>query len=138
LSDDVSVVVVDFKPGAVTVWIASEPVLGLTFASPLYDAVTVCGPAVSVDVTNCGSALPPTSASGKGECAWPSMVNETLPVGMPWNPGALTTAVKVTCWPSVDGLADEVTVVMVADNPTTPTMVENCDVSPSASVVVAE
>src|SRR2546430_4589354 len=42
-------------------------------------------------------------------------LNETVPVGVP-APGALaeTVAVKVTDWPKTDGLADDVTTVVVA------------------------
>jgi len=44
----------------------------------------------------------------------PSITNCTVPVGVP-DPGATTdiVAVKVTFWPGVDGLADEVTLVVV-------------------------
>ena len=84
LSEDVSVVVVACKLGAFTVCVGSDPLLGLTFASPLYAAETVCDPAVSVDVVNCASSAPPTTASGTGVCAWPSMVKVTVPVGVPW------------------------------------------------------
>ena len=51
-SDDVSVVVVACKLGELTVCVGSDPVLGLKFPSPLNAAVTVCCPAVSVDVAN--------------------------------------------------------------------------------------
>src|SRR5947199_387231 len=42
------------------------------------------------------------------------MLNVTVPVGVP-APGATaaTVAVKVTAWPDADGLADEVTVVVL-------------------------
>ena len=54
--------------------------------------------------------------SDTGVCAWPSMVNVTVPVGVPWYDGAVTTAVKVTGWPTVDGFADDETAVCVAGN----------------------
>ena len=57
-------------------------------------------------------AVPETSATG----AWgvPSIVKVTVPVGVP-EPGAtaVTDAVKVTAWPDTEGLAEEVTVVVL-------------------------
>jgi hypothetical protein len=66
------------------------------------------------------------------------MVKVTVPVGVPWNPCAVTTAVKVTCWPTVDGLDDEDTVVTDADagSDGDPLALENEDVSPFGSVAV--
>ncbi len=46
-------------------------------------------------------------------CAWPSMVNVTLPVGVPVPEVGATVAVNVTWSPKVDGFSDETTVVMV-------------------------
>ena len=86
LSEDSSEVVVTSRFGASTVCVNSDPLLGPTFASPPYAAVTVCGPAVSVNVVNRASSTPPTIESATGVCAWPSMVNVTAPVGVPWNP----------------------------------------------------
>src|ERR1041385_590314 len=47
-----------------------------------------------------------------GVCGVPSILNVTVPVGVP-APGdtALTTAVNVTDTPNVDGFSDELTVV---------------------------
>ena len=45
------------------------------------------------------------------------MVKVTVPVGIPWKPGAETIAVKVTCWPTVDGLSDDESVVVVDFKP---------------------
>src|SRR5262249_7739385 len=128
LNDDASEVVVGvgFVCGGsgFTVCVGSEPRLGPTFESPLYDAVTECCPAVS-DKTNCAWVTPPRTDSGSGVCASPSMVNVMVPVGVPATPAALTTAVKVTGSPSVDGLADDETVVTVAGNPSVPATFEN-------------
>ena len=51
-----------------------------------------------------------------GDCAAPSMLNVTVPVGVP-APGdtATTWAVNVTDAPNVDGLNDELTVVLLLD-----------------------
>ena len=43
----------------------------------------------------------------------PSIVNVTLPDGLPAVPLGETMAVKVTGWPTVDGLSDDVNVVVV-------------------------
>src|SRR5262249_44350813 len=75
---------------------------------------TECCPTGSVDVTNCASSTPPTTDSATGVCACPSMVKVAVPVGVPANPDAVTIAVKVTGWPTVEGSADEPNVVAVA------------------------
>ena len=103
LSDDFNVVAVESRTGALTDCEGSDPLLAFTFASPLYDAETVCEPAASVEVVNWAWSLPPTSAIVTGVCAWPSMVKVTVPVGVPEYDDAATVAVKVTCWPTVDG-----------------------------------
>ena len=69
------------------------------------------------------------TVKGEGVCAWPSIVNVTVPVGVPVA-GFVTTAVYVTFVPRVDGLSDEVKAVVVA-------WTENCDVLPLGSVAVA-
>jgi hypothetical protein len=113
LTEDASVVVVAAKSGAVTVSVGSDPLLAFTFASPLYNADTVCGPAESVAMVTWAWSLLPTRASGTGVCACPSIVKVTMPVGVPSYEGAVTTAVKVTACPDVDGFALEVSVVVV-------------------------
>ena len=135
--EDASEVVVACKFGASTVCVDSDPVLPLKSASPLYAAETECGPAVSVDVGNCASSTPPTTESATGVCAWPSMVNVTVPVGVPWNPAAVTTAVKVTGWPTFEGFDVHDTAVIVAGRDGVPTAFENAEVFPSGSVAVA-
>src|SRR5881396_3594389 len=76
-----------------TVCVSLEEVLPLKFASPPYDALIEWEPTASVLVTN---------------VAWP------VPVGVP-APGlfAVTVAVKVTDCPDSDGLAEELTSVVV-------------------------
>jgi hypothetical protein len=67
-------------------------------------------PALSDDVLNW--AVPPLKLTVTG--APPSTANCTVPVGVP-DPGAVgvTVAVKVTVCPNTEGLADEVTPVVV-------------------------
>src|SRR5438093_10557691 len=58
-------------------------------------------------------ALPLTSVTGEPEFV-PSTLNCTVPLGVPGPAGdGLTVATKETSWPNTDGLADEVTVVVV-------------------------
>jgi len=64
-------------------------------------------------------------------------VKVTVPVGVPWKPDAVTTAVKVSCWPSADGLIDEVSAVAETGKPTVPTTLDKSDVLPEVSVFVA-
>jgi len=74
---------------------------------PLYVAVILCDPVVNADVVNV--AMLPASVPDPMFVA-PSK-NVTVPVGVP-DPVA-TVAVKVTLWPNVEGLFDDVTVVVV-------------------------
>ncbi len=59
-------VIVDCKFAGFTVCVGSDPLLGLTFASPLYAAKTECCPTVRVEVGNCAWSTPPTTDSGTG------------------------------------------------------------------------
>src|SRR5204863_2199820 len=94
-----------------TVWVSVLEVLPLKVALPPYDAVIGCAPTASVLVTNVAwpepSRVPVPSALG------PSL-KVTVPVGMP-APAVLafTVAVKVTGCPDTEGLAEEVTPVVV-------------------------
>ena len=54
-----------------------------------------------------------TTRSGTGALETPSIVNVTLPDGAPAVPFGETTAVKTTGWPTVDGLSDEASAVVV-------------------------
>src|SRR5262249_36198678 len=91
----------------------SEPELVLKLPSPKYAAVTLCGlPAtVSEDVVNVATPEPFTALVATSE---PSIVNTTEPVGVP-DPGATATtvALNVTLWPTTEGFAGEVTLVIV-------------------------
>jgi len=136
-NEDVSVVVVCCTFGEFTICVGSDPLLEPTFVSPLYAAETESCPAVSVDVTNCASSLPPPTESDTGVSACPSMVKVTVPVGVPEKDGALTTAVKVTCWPTVDGFIDDASTVMEPGRVLDPTAFENAEVFPLGSVAVA-
>ena len=81
----------------------------------------MCEPAESVEVVNWASSTPPTTESDTGVCAWPSIVNVTVPVGVPGYDGAVTTAVNVTGWPTVAGFSDDETVVVEAGRDASPT-----------------
>ena len=89
----------------------ADDVLVVKFVSLPYTAVMECAPAVSVVVANVATREP-FSVPVPSVVA-PSL-NVTVPVGVPL-PGAtaLTVAVNVTDWPTVEGLAEEVTVVLV-------------------------
>jgi hypothetical protein len=95
-----------------TVWVKSADVLVRKFPSPLYTAVITCGPTLSALVAPL-AALPPLKLTGEPKSD-PSILNCTVPLGVP-DPGtlALTVAVNVTGWPNTDGLADELTTVVV-------------------------
>ena len=111
LADEVTAVVV---LALFTTWsVASAPLLLLKLALPLYVAVTVYGLPVTVSVEVLACAVPPLKLTGAPRLD-PSMRNWTVPVGVP-DPGdtAATVAVKVTFCPKTDGLADEVTPVVV-------------------------
>src|SRR6185503_5778833 len=99
-----------------TVWPpASEPALGRKLLSPLYVTTTVCGlPAtVRVDVEHIACDEPLSGTFEQTGAA--SIVNVTVPVGVPPGGGtAVTVAVNVTVCPKTDGFADEETVVVVA------------------------
>ncbi len=71
-------------------------------------------PTSSDAVLSVASSTPLTTASATGGAARPSIVNVTVPVGVPAPEPAATVAVKVTAWPAVAGSADEVSFVVVA------------------------
>ena len=74
---------------------------------PLYVAVILCDPVASVDVLNV--AVLPLNVPDPILVA-PSK-NVTVPIGVP--EAVVTVAVKVTLWPNVEGLFDEVIDVVV-------------------------
>jgi hypothetical protein len=84
------------------------PLLGALFVSPLYVAVTVCVPTLSV-VVGCEVAMPPDSVTAEPKFV-PSIANCTVPLG----DRPVTVPVKVTDWPYVDGLEPDATVVVLA------------------------
>src|SRR5439155_18343149 len=94
-----------------TVCVSLGDVLTLKFASPPYDAVIECEPTASVLVTNV--AWPELSRVPVPRVLVPSL-KVTVPVGVP-APGlfAVTVAVKVTACPDTEGLAEELTNVVV-------------------------
>jgi hypothetical protein len=94
---------------AFTLWVNAADVLVANVASPEYFAVIECDPALRAAVVIV--ALPALSVPLPIEVA-PSK-NETPPDGVPGEL-LLTVAVKVTDWPVVEGLADDVTTVLVA------------------------
>jgi hypothetical protein len=99
---------------AITVCVIACDVLAVKFASAPYAAVIECEPAVSVEVLNVAvSGLEPLSVPVP--IAVPPSLKVTVPLGsgvVPATCGA-TVAVNVTNCPVVDGLAEEVTVVVV-------------------------
>ena len=68
-------------------------------------------PAANADVATVATPLP-FSVTGEPMFA-PSSLNCTVPVGVPLPP--VTVAVKVTCWPALEGLGDDPTAVELAD-----------------------
>ncbi len=135
-NDEATEVVDGARSGAFTVCVGNLPELGLS-------SYRRCkSPKRCVDpprVSRSGIALSsvPTSESGTGVSACPSIVKVTVPVGVNRDPVAVTTAVNVTCWPTVDGFSDDETAVTVAGNDCDPTAVENSEVFPIESVAVA-
>jgi hypothetical protein len=82
------------------------PVLPWLSVSPEYTAVTVCVPAVSVEMLP-EVAEPEASVTAEPN-GLPSILNCTVPVGL----GPVTLAVKLTAWPYVEGSTLEKTVVL--------------------------
>jgi hypothetical protein len=76
---------------------------------PVKAAVTVWLPAASADVLK--DACPAASTATLLARVVAPSVNVTEPVGVPLAP--LTVAVNVTAWPTVEGLGDEVSAVVV-------------------------
>jgi hypothetical protein len=107
LADEVRVVVVF---ALLTVWVRTALVLPEKLESPLYLAVIEWDPTASVDVANV--ATPPDSVPVP-RVVVPSR-KVTVPVGVPVAGGTgATVAVNVTDCPKTDGLAEDVTVVVV-------------------------
>jgi hypothetical protein len=57
-------------------------------------------------------ATPPARLTGLPKSV-PSITNCTVPVSVPLPAPAATVAVKVTPWPDIDGLTEELTTVLV-------------------------
>ena len=107
LSDEVTELVV---PSLLTVCVKAEEVLGLKLALPLYVAVMEWEATASVEVLRV--AWPAPSKVEVPNVEAPSL-NVTVPVGTP--PLEVTVAVKVTGWLKTEGLAEELTVVVVEE-----------------------
>ena len=60
------------------------------------------------------SSTPPTTARSTGVCAWPSIENVTVPVGVPVPEPGATIAVNVTFWPIFAGFDEDERLVVVA------------------------
>ena len=114
LDDDATVVVVGCRTEALTVCVGSDPLLALTFASPLYDAETVCDPAASVEVGELRLVAAADECERHGRLCLAVDGEGDGPRRRPLVPGAVTTAVNVTGWPAVDGFDDDETAVCVA------------------------
>jgi hypothetical protein len=63
------------------------------------------------------------------------MLKVTIPVGDPWYPGAVTMAVKVTPWPTVDGLTEDTSAVVVVCKPAAETICAGSDPSLALTLV---
>src|SRR5689334_18836503 len=103
LSDDMSVVVL---VALFTTCITDVDVLGLWVESPEYSAVMVCVATLRLEVMNV--AVPADSVTALPSATPPSL-NVTVPVASE----GLTVAVKVTAAPKVEGLSDDMSVVVV-------------------------
>ena len=109
LADDATTVVVDTST-AFTTCDSADDVLAAKLALPPYDAVIECVPCVSAEVANV--AFPVASSAPVPSVVAPSR-NVTVPVGTVVPEAGVTVAVKVTDCPTVDGLADDATAVVV-------------------------
>jgi hypothetical protein len=108
LAEAVTIVLV---PSALTVCASAADVLVLKLVSPPYTAVIECAPTPSVELVNV--ACPAPFSVPVPSVVEPSR-NVTVPVGAPTPGGfALTVAVNVAACPNTDGLADELSVVVV-------------------------
>jgi hypothetical protein len=88
--------------------------LVLKVGLPLYIAAIVCGPTARLETGGkTATSRLPTTWSETGACAVPSIEKVTVPVGVPLPAVGATTAVNVTGWPTVLGLSDELSVVVV-------------------------
>ncbi len=92
-----------------TTWLTAFDVLGAKFESPPYTAVMLCAPAVSVEVVKL--AEPPVNVPVPNTVV--PFLNVTVsPLGGAPRP-EVTTAVKVTTCPYVDGFSEDDSVVVV-------------------------
>ena len=83
-------------------------VLPANFESPPYAAVIECTALLKVEIVNVADALEFREPVPK--VVLPSL-NVTVPVGVP-DVAGFTLAVNVTLWPNVEGLIEEVSVVV--------------------------
>jgi hypothetical protein len=112
-AEDATVVLVPALP---TVCV-SVPLLVAKVASPEYTALTVC-PATDKVLMAVLVATPLLfRLTGVPKFAV-SIINCTVPVGVPPPEAGVTVAVKVTLWPNTDGFTEEVTAVAVPLLPT--------------------
>ena len=111
LAEEVTAVFVTVVPGSLTVCVSAAEVEVAKFESPLYIAVMLWGPAVSDEVTRL--ARPPER--GRTESVASPSRKLTVPVGAFAVPA--TVATRVTAWPVVDGLMEELRVVVEAAVP---------------------
>ena len=91
-----------------TFCVSIAEVLPENFESPPYAALIECAPLVKVEMVNVADALEFREPVPK--VVLPSL-NVTVPVGVP-DVAGLTLAVNVTLWPNVEGLIEEVSVVV--------------------------
>jgi len=93
-----------------TVWMSAADVLPLKLLSPAYWAVIECPPTERLVVEKVAT---PFELRAADPSAVPPSRNCTVPVGFAAPEDGVTVVVKVTAWPYVDVLAEEVTAMVV-------------------------
>ena len=88
-------------------------VLVAKLASPLYTAVRLCRPALKFFSAHTACAEPFSATFVHPEISLPPSLNVIVPVGVP-GADSFAVAVKVTICPTVEGLIEEVSAVVVA------------------------
>lgn len=110
-TEELRAVAVDSRAAAFTICVSIPEVDPLKFESPLYTAVMDCEPVESEDVLYVAT---PDALRVPLPSVVPPSMNVTDPVGAAELPDApATVAVNVTGCPVVEGLAEEVTTIVV-------------------------
>jgi hypothetical protein len=117
-----------------TVWLRGGDVLHRKLVSPLYTAVMECWPTARVEMVH---KAPPEDNVTPVQIAVVPSLKETVPVGV-IGPCGVTFAVKVTDCPNAEGLADEVTAVVVVAWMPVPVRLTICGLVIALSAMVKE